>query len=340
MSGAPVITLTPAPTLDRTYFVHNLIEGGVNRADGVAEELAGKGINVTRGLYLAGIKAPGVVPIGNSDPGVLARTGTMDYFIPHWVDGTLRVSTTIVEKDGPTTKVNEAPRPLSDSDWKEVVNLTLSKLKENNSKWLVIAGALPIDKGTGHFVDIEPLILAARELGVRVAMDSSGEPLKLYANKGLPSVIKPNAHELAETIGRDLYTVGDVIDAARELCGKGVECVLASLGPDGMVAVTADNAWAAKTGPVQVINTVGAGDATLAGFLSAVVSNPVAADEDFGVEFNVPLGVATAVRWGAVAVTQPTSGLTSLDNMPDSTVTDAPDRSTPLEEIAYAVPSK
>ncbi|MEN9730794.1 MAG: hypothetical protein RL488_104, partial [Actinomycetota bacterium] len=31
MSGAPVITLTPAPTLDRTYFVHNLIEGGVNR---------------------------------------------------------------------------------------------------------------------------------------------------------------------------------------------------------------------------------------------------------------------------------------------------------------------
>ena len=340
MSGAPVITLTPAPTLDRTYFVHNLIEGGVNRADGVAEELAGKGINVTRGLYLAGIQAPGVVPIGNSDPGVLARTGTMDYFIPHWVDGTLRVSTTIVEKDGPTTKVNEAPRPLSDSDWKEVVALTISKLKENGSRWLVIAGALPIDKSTGNFVDIEPLILAARELGVRVAMDSSGEPLKLYANKGLPSVIKPNAHELAETIGRDLYTVGDVIDAARELCGKGVECVLASLGPDGMVAVTADRAWAAKTGPVQVINTVGAGDATLAGFLSAVVSNPVTGNDEFGVGFNVPLGVSTAVRWGAVAVTQPTSGLTSLENMPESTVTDSPERSTPLEEIAYAVPTK
>lgn len=340
MSGAPVITLTPAPTLDRTYFVHNLIEGGVNRADAVAEELAGKGINVTRGLYLSGITAPGVVPIGNSDPGVLARTGTMDYFIPHWVDGTLRVSTTIVEKDGPTTKVNEAPRPLSDSDWKEVVSLTISKIKENNSQWLVIAGALPIDKGTGHFVDIEPLILAARELGVRVAMDSSGEPLKLYANKGLPSVIKPNAHELAETIGRDLYTVGDVIDAARELCGKGVECVLASLGPDGMVAVTSQHAWAAKTGPVQVINTVGAGDATLAGFLWAVVSNPVQTGEDFGVGFNVPLGVSTAVRWGAVAVTQPTSGLTSLDNMPESTVTDSPNRDTPLEEVAYAVPSK
>lgn len=339
MSGAPVITLTPAPTLDRTYFVHNLIEGGVNRADAVAEELAGKGINVTRGLYLAGIEAPGVVPIGNSDPGVLARTGTMDYFIPHWVDGTLRVSTTIVEKDGPTTKVNEAPRPLSDSDWKEVVELTLNKLRDNKSRWLVIAGALPIDKSTGRFVDIEPLILAAKEMGVRVAMDSSGEPLKLYANKGLPSVIKPNAHELAETIGRDLHTVGDVIDAARELCAKGVECVLASLGPDGMVAVTKDRAWAAKTPPVKVINTVGAGDATLAGFLAAVVSDSNV-DEEIGVGFNVPLGVATAVRWGAVAVTQPTSGLANLDNMPDSALTDSPDRTTPLEEIAYAVPTK
>ena len=340
MSGAPVITLTPAPTLDRTYFVHNLIEGGVNRADAVAEELAGKGINVTRGLFLSGVKAPGVVPIGNSDPGVLARTGSMEQFIPHWVDGTLRVSTTIVEKDGPTTKVNEAPRPLSDNDWKEVVSLTVSKVKENGAKWLVIAGALPIDKGTNKFVDLAPLFTAMEELGVRVAMDSSGEPLKLYATQGLPAVIKPNAHELAETVGRDLYNVGDVIDAARELCQHGIECVLASLGPDGMVAVTKDRAWAAKTPPVSVINTVGAGDATLAGFLTAVVTNPVNSNDEYGVGFNVSLGVKTAVQYGAVAVTQPTSGLENLDNMPIAEVTENPDRDAALEETAYAVPAK
>jgi len=340
MSGAPIITLTPAPTLDRTYFVHNLIEGGVNRADAVSEELAGKGINVTRGLFLSGVKAPGVIPIGNSDPGVLARTGSMEQFIPHWVDGSLRVSTTIVEKDGPTTKVNEAPRPLSDSDWKEVVTLTIAKVKENNAKWLVIAGALPIDKGTNTFVDLVPLFTAMKEIGVRVAMDSSGEPLKVYASKGLPSVIKPNAHELAETVGRDLFNVGDVIDAARELCEQGVECVLASLGPDGMVAVTKNGTWQAKTPPVKVINTVGAGDATLAGFLTAVITNPVDGTEEFGVGFNVALGVKQAVQYGAVAVTQPTSGLENLDNMPDSVVTDNPDRDVLLEEVAHATPTK
>jgi 1-phosphofructokinase len=96
ISAGAVVTLTPAPTLDRTYYVNNLIEGGVNRAEGVAEELAGKGINVTKGLHLVGINAPGVVPIGNADPGVLNRTGYADTLVPLWIEGTLRVSTTMV----------------------------------------------------------------------------------------------------------------------------------------------------------------------------------------------------------------------------------------------------
>ena len=111
-TGSPIVTLTPAPTLDRTYFVSNLVEGGVNRADGVGEELAGKGINVSRGLFLVGIEAPGVVPIGNADQNVLERTGSAGMLLPLWIDGTLRVSTTIVEHNGPTTKINECPAGL------------------------------------------------------------------------------------------------------------------------------------------------------------------------------------------------------------------------------------
>ena len=153
-AGAAVVTLTPAPTLDRTYYVSNLIEGGVNRADGVAEELAGKGINVTKGLGLVGINAPGVVPIGNADPGVLNRTGYADSLVPLWIEGTLRVSTTMVIHNGATTKVNEAPRPLSEEDWAAVVALTEKTVIESGAKWLVIAGALPVYKATGTFVDL------------------------------------------------------------------------------------------------------------------------------------------------------------------------------------------
>jgi 1-phosphofructokinase len=334
MTGCPIVTLTPAPTLDRTYFVHNLHSGGVNRADDVKQELAGKGINVSRGLHLAGIEAKGVVPIGNQDPGVLANTGSEGMLVPLWVEGSLRVSTTIVEKDGPTTKVNESPRPLSQQDWNAVLDLTERTVRESNAKWLVVAGALPVYKDSGTFVDLEPLFERMAALGVRVALDTSGEPLNYWARRGLASIIKPNAEELASAVGRTLNSIGDVIDAGRELCEHGIEVVLASLGPDGMLAITKDREWAARTPPVRVVNTVGAGDATLAGFLTAVVQNPVDGTEEYGLDFNVPLGISAAVQWGAMAVTQASSGLEHIDNPPAAILNENPDRSVALDEPA------
>lgn len=338
-TGSPIVTLTPAPTLDRTYFVTNLHSGAVNRADGVREELAGKGINVSRGLHLANISAPGIVPIGNSDPAVLVRTGSAEFLTPLWVDGSLRVSTTILEHGGTTTKVNETPRPLSHEDWNAIVELTDKTVRESGAKWLVIAGALPTYKESGEYVSLQPIFDRMKTQGVKVALDTSGEPLGYWAREGCATVMKPNAEELAFIVGRNLHTIGDVIEAAREVNAFGVEVVLASLGGDGMVAVTKDNAWSARTAPVKVINTVGAGDATLAGFLAAVVSNPIQpGEDDFGVGFNVPIGVKTAVQWGAIAVTQPTSGLTAVEPLPESTLNYSPDLTTALDEPAIGKP--
>jgi 1-phosphofructokinase len=338
-TGSPIVTLTPAPTLDRTYFVTNLHSGAVNRADGVREELAGKGINVSRGLHLANISAPGIVPIGNSDPAVLVRTGSAEFLTPLWVDGSLRVSTTILEHGGTTTKVNETPRPLSHEDWNAIVELTDKTVRESGAKWLVIAGALPTYKESGEYVSLQPIFDRMKAQGVKVALDTSGEPLGYWAREGCATVMKPNAEELAFIVGRNLHTIGDVIEAAREVNAFGVEVVLASLGGDGMVAVTKDNAWSARTAPVKVINTVGAGDATLAGFLAAVVSNPIQpGEDDFGVGFNVPIGVKTAVQWGAIAVTQPTSGLTAVEPLPESTLNYSPDLNTALDEPAIGKP--
>lgn len=334
MTHSPVVTLTPAPTLDRTYFVDNLRMGEVNRADRVGEELAGKGINVARALRLAGIGAPAVVPIGNAEKGILDRTGSREFLVPLWTEGTVRVSTTILEEDGTTTKVNEAPRPLSHQEWEKVIEITDRVVAENQAKWLVIAGALPIDHSTGKFVDLHPIFESMKARGVRVALDTSGEPLSYWVRKGEAAVLKPNAEELASAVGRDLRTNGDVIEAARELCSHGVECVLASLGADGMLAVTSKRAWATRTAPVKVINTVGAGDATLAGFLAAISMNPLAGNEDYGVEFNVPVGAMNAVQWGAVKVTRPTSGLDSIENLPEAFITEEIDLLGELKEPA------
>jgi 1-phosphofructokinase len=332
--SSPVVTLTPAPTLDRTYFVKDLVEGGVNRADRVGEELAGKGINVSRGLQLVDMAAPGVVPIGDADPGVLKRTGS-SFLIPLWVEGTLRVSTTVVEYDGPTTKINEHPRPLKQKDWDAVINLTEQTVKEYGAKWLVVAGAHPEIEETGKVIDLQPLFDRMEKLGINVILDTSGPALRHWAQKGNATVMKPNAHELAECVGRDLNTIGDVIDAARELNEWGVNCIMASLGVDGIIAVTKTHAIHAYTAPVKVINTVGAGDSTIAGFLSAVATKP-AEPGAFGVGFDVAEGIAAAVQWGAAKVQQPTSGLKSIENLVEAFVELIPDRDRLLGEPATA----
>ena len=336
MSGvkSPIITLTPSPTLDRTYFLKKLVEGGVNRAHDVNEELAGKGINVSRALELAEISAPGVVPIGNADPAVLERTGSTSFLEPLWVDGTLRVSTTIIEDNGPTTKVNEHPRPLKQADWEEVVSLTLRLLKENEAEWLVVAGAHPKIIETDEVIDLVPLFDQAKAMGVKVVLDTSGDPLRYWAQKGVATIMKPNGEELASCVGRTLNTLNDVVDAARELNSWGVECVLASLGVDGMLAVTKTDAVHAFTPPVRVINTVGAGDSTVAGFLAAVTLNKTDDKELFGVGFDIAKGVKEAVRWGGAKVQQPTSGLKSIENLPIGVVMEKPDLTASLREPA------
>jgi 1-phosphofructokinase len=80
-----------------------------------------------------------------------------------------------------------------------------------------------------------------------------------------PHVVKPNAHELAEATGRLIRTIGDVTAAAEQLRAKGLGTALVSLGRDGAVLVEGDGALHGRTAAVTAINSVGAGDAFLAG---------------------------------------------------------------------------
>ena len=127
------------------------------------------------------------------------------------------------------------------------------------------AGSLP----AGVPID---LYAQLTELGhrrqVNVVVDSSGPPLAASLPAG-PDLIKPNEHELAELVGGDLDTLGDVIDAAEDIRRRGVGAVLASLGADGVILLDAAGALYAEAPVTRVVsNWVGAGDALLAGYLS------------------------------------------------------------------------
>jgi 1-phosphofructokinase len=118
------------------------------------------------------------------------------------------------------------------------------------------------------------LVAALRDVGARIAVDTSDAPLRGLVD-GLdvaaPHLMKPNGEELASVTGQDGAELeSDPLAAARAaavLVGRGVDNVLATLGPHGAVLVTRDGAWHATPPETAVVSTVGAGDSSLFGYL-------------------------------------------------------------------------
>ena len=119
----------------------------------------------------------------------------------------------------------------------------------------------------------EEIIRRVREAGVpcRIALDAEGAPLTLgIAEK--PDFIKPNRHELELLVGRKLPTDADVADAAAQIVAGGVETVIVSMDSAGSMLTTAGRQVFADAVPVEVVTTVGAGDALVSGYLIAAAA--------------------------------------------------------------------
>ena len=309
-----LVTLTPSPAIDRTYRLTELFLGEVNRATDVMEEFAGKGVNVSRNLALSGIIAPAVVPLSALDR-ALVDEDPLIRVAP--CTGRVRVNITAIESTGATTKINQSAPELTASEWDELVGTAVNALEETSSGWLLVAGSFP--KVAGGTASAEALRGAVGP-HVKLALDTSGDVFEVWARSGMIDFVKPNVRELGDAVGRVLSTMGDVLEAAREVADWGVPFVMVSMGADGFLGHVGGEDWWAWSEPVDVKNTIGAGDASVSGFFAALLNGPD----------NVVEAVANAARWGAQKVQQGMSQLQHLEGLPLVTVTSDIDRSRPV----------
>lgn len=284
-----IVTVTPNPSLDRALDVDRLAVGDVNRAHATHVHPGGKGINVARALARHGQRALAVLPAGGADGArlvaLLGEHGVPAVPVP--VAGDTRTNITLVEADGATTKVN-APGPrLSDAEV-DALLATVEDQLTTAPRVVVAAGSLPAGAGDSFFVRLAGI---AGRHNVPVALDTSGTPLARAVRAGGLCLVKPNEDELAELVGRELVTVGDVVDASREVIAQGTTAVLVSLGAHGAMLVRATGTWWAGGAPLVPLSTVGAGDSTLAGYLAGTGT---CADR-----------LRSAVAWGRAAVLLP-----------------------------------
>lgn len=298
-----IVTVTPNPSLDRTYEVPALERGQVVRATGERMDPGGKGVNVSRAVAAAGRRTVAVLPLGGA-PGALVADLLDAQGIdvaPVPVAGATRSNIALAEADGVLTKIN-APGPELSAGEQESLLETVRR-QSRGADWIACCGSLPRGLAPSWYAD---LVARAHAAGVRIALDTSGPALLAALREG-PDVVKPNAAELAEAVGRSLATVGDAVKAAEELRGLGARTVLASLGADGQLLVDGAGAWFGSARVDAVRSNVGAGDSSLAGFLIAGGTGPEA--------------LALAVAHGAAAVQLPGSLMPTPADLDPAAVT-------------------
>ncbi|MFF2513038.1 1-phosphofructokinase [Streptomyces sp. RLB1-33] len=300
-----ILTVTPNPSLDRTYEVPSLDRGEVIRATGERMDPGGKGVNVSRAVAAAGQRTIAVLPLGGA-PGALVAELLHAQGIevaPVPVAGATRSNISVAEPDGTLTKINAPGPELTAAEAELLLETVRQQYRSGDTDWITCCGSLPRGLGPSWYAD---LVARAHAAGARIALDTSG-PALLAALRERPDVVKPNAEELAEAVGRPLTTVGDAVKAAEELREMGADAVLASLGADGQLLVDGAGAWFGSARVDAVRSNVGAGDSSLAGFLIAGGRGPEA--------------LASAVAHGAAAVQLPGSVMPGPADLDPSAVT-------------------
>ncbi|AOR33612.1 1-phosphofructokinase [Streptomyces fodineus] len=259
-----ILTVTLNTALDLTYRVRSLRPHTSHRVSEVIERPGGKGVNVGRVLAALGHEVT-VTGFAGGGTGRAIRDRLADVpllteaLVP--VAGANRRTIAIVDElSGDTTQLNEPGPQIAPTEWGAFLDRYEELLPSASA--VALCGSLPPGVPVGAYAN---LVRAARAHGVFVLLDTSGEPLRRGV-AARPDLIKPNADELAELTGSH-----EPLRATQDARRRGAQSVVASLGAQGLLAVTPEGHWRA-TPPTRVHgNPTGAGDSAVAGLLSGLV---------------------------------------------------------------------
>jgi 6-phosphofructokinase 2 len=259
-----IYTITLNPALDRTLWIERIRDDVSNRILEEHSFAGGKSIDVSKVLKNLGIDniALGFVGgfAGRELEGRLLNAGVQSDFVR--VSGETRTNIIIHETEtGRQLNFNARGPEIKPSEMMQLVE----KIEELPQPEIVaIGGSLPL--GVNPEIHHKIISLLRKRQAI-VVLDVDGEALR-QGIKALPNIIKPNIHELSELVGRDLKGLDEIRMAAREINKAGVEIVLVSMGAKGILLVAKGQEYLAVPPAVDVKSTVGAGDSSVAGFIS------------------------------------------------------------------------
>lgn len=256
-----IYTVTANPSIDYIVQINELTVGEINRSKYDTKLPGGKGINVTRILGELKADSTALGFVGNAT-GImfekLLEKHNLSTDFTHVNDDT-RINVK-VKADNDETEINGAGPNISIDEQNEL----LDKIKQLTSEdTVIVSGSLARGLSQEFYLEIARI---ANEQGAEFVIDTTGQAL-LDTLSFHPFVIKPNHHELAELFNVEIKSDEDIVKYAKKLIELGAKNVLVSMASDGAILVTNDQVFKCNAPKGIVINSVGAGDSMIAGFV-------------------------------------------------------------------------
>lgn len=285
-----IYTVTFNPAIDYVMNVPGLVPGEVNRSKEEYVFFGGKGINVSFVLRELGEDSTALGFIAGFTGDAIRRgveeAGVKSDFI-RLESGLSRINVKI--KASTETDLNGKGPDISEKDLQKLFE-KLDALKSGDI--LVLAGSIPPDLPENIY---ETILARLSDKDVTFVVDATGDLLKnVLVYK--PFLIKPNHHELGEIFGKTLKSTDEIAHYAKEMQKMGARNVLVSMAANGALLVD-------ETGRVHIIgtakgkavNSVGAGDSMVAGFLAGYLEKN---DYSYALALGSAAGSATAFSEG------------------------------------------
>ena len=241
----------------------------VNRAASVLTSASGKSINVARTLSRMNIPCIALCCLGG-DSGKFVRDDLAAAGINHdfiTVAPPTRTCTTVIDlANHTTTELVEETPALGGNDYVEILNLLARHL--HNATALVLSGTLAPNVPISFYAQCTAM---ARRKEIPVILDARHQPL-LEALAEKPTVIKPNIHELQETVSYPITDEKSLKQAMLDLQKQGAKWVVITNGANEILCCDGNQFWRITPPKITPINPIGSGDAFAAGLAFAATT--------------------------------------------------------------------
>lgn len=269
-----IISLNPA--VDVEWRLPSVVPEEKNELKSETRWPGGKGINVARWLAWLGRPQRIFLPLGGPTGRELAAGLKSEklQFSAFPLSQPNRANVVVTPDTGPQFRFN--------ASWPRLNRTEARRLRDKTGSWVrrsdpvVISGTLAFGAPANTYAH---LVKLGRQAGQRVFVDCDREPFARAAREQ-PFLVKPNEYELGQWAGRPLSSRYEVVTAAGELSDVTQGWVLVSCGEAGAILVNTRErvSLQARIPAVKVRNTVGAGDALLAGTIAAVLAGKPVVD--------------------------------------------------------------